>query len=112
MTAQDCYPRHEVKDQEKVASIALSMEANGYIGAPVVLLGSIQVTGVHRRAAWLMLERGLTELPCVDLFDLCPELEQEWEEICEDAMDVGEREVQTILSMVPADIAEQYGIEE
>ena len=112
MTAADCTPRHEVRDEAKVDLLAASMASNGWTGSPVVLLDTFQITGVHRRAAWESLGKSLREMPAIDLFEICPELQSEWEEICADACSIGEYEIESLLLKVPAEIAAEFGIEQ
>lgn len=71
---------HEVDDESKVAKIAASMAKNGWAGAPVVVFGEIQVTGVHRAAA---AEEAGIDLETIDFEEVFAEDGADWSEAVE-----------------------------
>lgn len=105
---------HPVTEPSKVEEIAVSMKSNGWIGAPVVILDDIQITGVHRAAA---AEMANIKLETIALADVFAEDGQDWEEALEsyeddiksgytlnDALDY-------LLGELSEDVREKYGID-
>lgn len=98
--------RHGIQDAAKVESLEESMRAVGWQGAEIVTIDDIAITGVHRIEA---AKRAGIDVPSVDLLELCPELADEWAEL--NARYDVEIAIEELLKDVPADVAEQYGIE-
>jgi hypothetical protein len=62
------YPYHDAFESEKLAQLIESMQANGWVGAPLVYFDDHLMTGSHRyRAAELA---GLETIPCVNYSDV------------------------------------------
>lgn len=71
-------PLHEAIDPAKRDALAASMEASGWIGAPVVILSEAQaLTGSHRIAA--SIEAGYIPIPQVLVSDLCEAYGIDWD---------------------------------
>lgn len=100
--------RHEVRDERKVASIAASLERDGWIGAPVVIYDAgtlVAVTGVHRLEACERAGRRPHTITLREVFD-------------EAGLDLAEIEVEcdydlrAIIDYLPEETAAKYGIEQ
>jgi hypothetical protein len=116
-------PWHEVTDQDKYLALVESMRANGWVGAPIVVITGrdhgwgagdpTAITGSHRIAA--AIETG-TDIPTVDLDDLLAEhgtsLTELDEEYGTDPDDDRHEEAVTRLAYhLPANVVEQYGLD-
>lgn len=113
-------PYHEVRDAAKVAELSASMEAHGWIGAPIVTDGDFQaLTGVHRLAALKDLydraerfeaEDRIEEFPTIDIRDI-------WIEagMTEDIDDILKYETVDeyleIVNALPVAIRQEYGLD-
>lgn len=98
---------HEPEDVAKLDQLAMAMREQGWQGAPLVADGDDLITGAHRHYAWTQLVgRAEFEIPIIDIRELCPE----YDEIMADESDwyVG---VTWIVSRLPAEIREQYGLD-
>lgn len=63
-------PLHKPEDQDHLVEIIQSIEANGWIGAPLVIFGDQLITGSHRYAACQALDWSDGEIPTVALEDI------------------------------------------
>lgn len=100
--------RHEVRDAEKVRQIAASLEAEGWIGAAVVIYHGgtdIAITGVHRLAACAQIGIYPVTMDLADVFNEAgldlPSIEIE----CD-------YDIPSMIAYLPADIADKFGIEQ
>lgn len=109
------YGAHKVRDWGKVEALATSMAANGWQGAPIVLLDDTQaMTGVHRLAACaqaeiepetVLLDDLLTEEQRAELAEVLASLDS-----C-DSRDLAIEAGRWVCETLP-ELAEQYGIQQ
>src|SRR2546430_9254865 len=108
-------PYHEVVDQDKVESLAKSMERDGWQGSPLVkwdVYGDL-ITGVHRYAAAQSLGWADSEIPMIDIGDVFTEAGLNFDAVLKgydnpylsDAMFV------SVLYELPDAMREKYGID-
>lgn len=111
-------PPHEVRDRDKLTALISSLEAQGWIGAPLVALRPISagyspqaVTGSHRYAAAETL--GI-DIPVVWLDDLCEEHGVDFHDFWADAQEAEldtEATIIRVLDLLPAEVREHYGLD-
>lgn len=103
-------PAHDVDDPDKVEKLAADMGANGWQGAPLVVLRDYAqaVTGVHRLAA---AEQAGIAVPAVDIEELLDvygiDLWARCEELNGELWDA----LMVLVSELPADICDAYGLD-
>ncbi len=68
-------------EQDKVAALAASITANGWVGAPVIVDGDTAITGSHRLVAREVAE--MEVIPVVEVSDLCTAYGIDWLEVLE-----------------------------
>lgn len=68
-------PLHDALDADKLAVLVQDMNEAGWRGAPLVVDDDQAVTGSHRY--WAALETG-TEIPRIDISDLCDLFDIDW----------------------------------
>lgn len=110
----DLLPPHEARDQGKLTALVAAMQADGWIGAPIVAAGDQALTGSHRIAAAEAAK--LDEIPTVDVADLLAEQGQSWCDLVEEMAECGAStpwyEVACRLGdHLPADIIAHYGLD-
>lgn len=114
VTPSQIRPWHEIRDETKLADLIESMQANGWLGAPIVVIdGHIAITGSHRLAAAEFV--GL-DVPTVDLDELLAahgtslaDLDEEYGTLPGDELHY---EVVTRLDYhLPADVVDHYGLD-
>lgn len=104
-------PWHEVRDSQKLAELTASMQANGWIGAPIIaILGGQDdraITGSHRIAA---ADAADIDVPVIDLCDLLAEHGHSLDEIIAEWGDEYDALVR-LDEYLPADVVDTYGID-
>lgn len=113
-------PPHEVTDEAKRIALTEAMDANGWVGAPIVASRALNAygqdrayTGSHRIEAWSWTDEGDAgaPLPCVWIEDIAEAHGIDWDELL-DEHDGGDWEAATALAYkVPADVHEAYGLD-
>jgi hypothetical protein len=108
-------PYHEVRDYEHMKKLMASMEANGWVGAPLVIWDDeYLITGSHRYAAAMELGWDESEIPTIELAEVFAEAGLDFEQlhaeygyptIDEHGMLVA------LLNELPEEIREKYGID-
>ena len=116
-------PWHEVYDQDKFETLVESMRANGWVGAPVVVIAGadhgwgagdpIAITGSHRIAAAIEAD---IDVPTISLDDLLAEHGTSLAELDEEhgtaPDDERHEEAVTRLAYhLPADVVDHYGLD-
>lgn len=116
-------PWNDITDEDKYDTLVESMESNGWIGAPIVVIAGRDhgwgvgnpraITGSHRIAA--AIETG-TGIPTVDLDELLAEhgltLAALDDEYCTDPDDDRhEAAVVRLSDHLPADVVDHYGLD-
>lgn len=104
-------PWHGVEDRAKLADLTASMEANGWVGAPIVVITGSQdtraLTGVHRRAAAIDAD---IDVPTVELDELLAETGTSFADLVDEYGD----EYEAIIRLddhLSAEVVETYGID-
>lgn len=109
------YPLHEVDEPAKVQRIAVSMEENGWQGAPLVKWCDQLLTGVHRYEAWTrVLELRYQDIPTIEIEEVFEEAGLDWDELLAEYDHPTMNNWQTIeqiLFKLPSEICEKYGID-
>lgn len=112
-------PLHLPQDPEKVATLAASMERDGWVGAPLVAYDLAErpdlrlLTGSHRYAAWTeVLGFSAMDIPVVDLGDIAAEVgvypdAADW---CPDPSESREEAIAWIMHSIPQDLRAKYGL--
>ncbi|HXH56598.1 hypothetical protein [Iamia sp.] len=95
---------HRPDDTAKVAAIAASMAADGWIGSPVVVDGEQALTGAHRLAAAAVAE---IEVETVELRDLFEEAGLDLDEVAATC----DWDLADIVSQLPSSVKAEYGID-
>ncbi len=106
----DLVPLHDVDDRAKVATLVTAMQADGWTGAPIVVIAGQDVraiTGVHRRAAALIAD---IKVPIVDLDDILTEHDTSLSELTAEYGDEYEA-LARLPYHLPAEVIEAYGID-
>lgn len=103
-------PRHEVTDPAKAEALAQDMKANGWRGAPLVVLREYgqALTGVHRLAA--AEQAGLGMVPGIDAEELLAACGIDLWERREDYGDLNDA-LEALFGEVAADIQGVYGLD-
>ena len=108
-------PYHEVRDYDHVKKLMESMEANGWVGAPLVIWGGeYLITGSHRYAAAMELGWSEREIPTIELAEVFAEAELDFDELHKQ---YGEPTISdhgmlvALLNELPEEIREKYGID-
>lgn len=104
-------PLHDVMDTAKRDALAADMEANGWVGAPVVVLSETQaLTGAHRIAAAAKAD---VNVPQVSIEDLCGICGLEWSAVrAEHGGDHGDdwyAAAAALRNLLPAEVVEYLG---
>ena len=99
-------PFHQVIDRDKLAELIVSMETNGWQGAPLVADGDQLITGAHRYVA--SIAAGI-DAPVVDIRDIYPE----WETLHADFGSPTSDDPDYVYAVLelPSDLIEAYGID-
>jgi hypothetical protein len=101
-------PLHSVVDPEKRDAIAADMAANGWIGAPIVILSETQaLTGAHRIAA--SIEADYVPVPQVDVSDLCDAYGINWAELVDGHYDDWYLAASALRDLLPSEVVEYLG---
>jgi len=108
-------PYHEVRDLEHMRRLMESLEANGWVGAPLVVWeGEYLLTGSHRYAAAKELGWADAEIPTIELADVFAEAGLDFEQLHAEygypTIDDHWALVE-LLSELPDEIREKYGID-
>ena len=61
-------PPHDVDDVQKVETLGSSLQTNGWIGPPLLIVGTQALTGTHRLAA--AKSAGIRLVPVIELSSL------------------------------------------
>lgn len=106
-------PYHGVHDAAHLATLVASMEANGYVGTPVVVTdedANQALTGSHRIAAANKVGILVDTIPVADIFE---EASLDFSEIFaeEEEDNIGETRWVEILQHLPGEIRAKYGID-
>lgn len=106
---------HEPRDMEKVAELAASMEANGWIGAPLVTFGDDQLlTGAHRYTAAKSLDWSDREIPTIGIEEIFAEagldFAAEWAALMDEGMSIDVATVE-VVALLPEAVKAEYGID-
>lgn len=107
-------PYHEVHDAAKVERLAASIDANGWQGAPLVVVdGEFLITGVHRYAACRKLYIPDNEIPTIELSDVFAEagIDLDAALSAEGYPAVGEPLFEAVVLDLPHSIREKYGLD-
>lgn len=102
---------NRITDRSKLEALKRDMETNGWKGAPLVQWGDDSlITGSHRYAAAKMTD---TQIPTVQLESLFEEAGLDFNELWEEEGEpsYGEPGMVYLLSHLPSDIREKYGID-
>lgn len=108
-------PYHEPEDTAKVAAIAASLARDGWVGAPLVTWGDEHLlTGAHRYAAARLADWQDTEIPTIDIADVCAEAGLDWDAIVAEELLAGLDDPilgRVLDARLPAATRERYGID-
>lgn len=105
---------HEATDASHVAELAASMEANGWQGAPLVLLGESELlTGAHRHTAYVEVFGSDYGIPTVLLEDLFTDAGLDLATVMEDegCEYIGDGYTVEVIDHLPVEIRDEYGID-
>ena len=108
-------PYHEVRDYEHMRKLMASMEANGWVGAPLVIWdGEYLITGSHRYAAAMELGWTESDIPTIELSEVFAEAGLDFEALHAEhgypTIDEHGKLV-ALLDELPEEIREKYGID-
>lgn len=108
-------PYHEVRDYDHLKTLMESMEANGWVGAPLVIWdGEYLITGSHRYAAAMELGWSENEIPTIELADVFAEAGLDFIEL---HREYGEPTISdhgilvALVNELPKEIRDKYGID-
>src|SRR5690606_3335380 len=103
-------PAHDVDDPDKVEKLAADMGANGWQGAPLVVLRDYAqaVTGVHRLAA---AEQAGIAVPGVDMEELLEACDLDLWATCEEQGGEMWRALVVLADEIPAEVRDAYGLD-
>jgi len=108
-------PYHEVRDYEHMRKLMASMEANGWVGAPLVIWDDeFLITGAHRYAAAMELGWAESEIPTIELAEVFAEAGLDFDALHAeyDYPTIGEHSLLVeLLKELPEEIREKYGID-
>lgn len=105
---------HEATDASKVAELAVSIEVDGWQGAPLVAIGDELLTGAHRHTAYEQVFGTDNGIPVVDLADVFAEDGLDYEAVWAKEMTYGYGDTATIIAVLDHlsdDIRDAYGID-
>jgi hypothetical protein len=107
---------HDAREADKLAEITASMEAGGWVGAPIVASRAMYergqdraYTGSHRIQAWRDAVGG--ELPCVFIEDIAETAGLDWDELMDDHRGDDWDAATAVAYAVPAAVREAYGMD-
>lgn len=96
---------HEIRDETKLAALVASMQADGWVGAPLVADNDQLLTGSHR---WVAAEMAGIEAPVIDIRELI----EDWDVLIDET---GLTNYQVAITEavrdLPAAIITEYGID-
>lgn len=96
---------HEVRDETKLGELVASMQADGWVGSPLVADGDQLLTGAHRYVA--AQEAGI-EAEVIDIREIAPD----WDALIEETgMSYDVAVEQVCIHELAADIKAEYGID-
>lgn len=108
IAANSLTPWNEVDDAAKLAALVASMEADGWVGTPVVVDGDQAVTGSHRIVA---ARRADIEVPTIDIRDLFADAGLDYDNVVEEYGGDRYEIVVRADQFLPASIVDQYGLD-
>lgn len=108
-------PYHEVHDYKLMKKLMESLEANGWVGAPLVVWeGEYLITGAHRYAAAMELGWDESDIPTIELADVFAEAGLDFEQLHAEygypTIDEHALLVE-LLNELPEEVREKYGID-
>lgn len=107
-------PYHEVRDAEHLRALIDSIAANGWQGAPLVVMDRVNLmTGSHRYAATQALGWDDDDVPTIELADIFADagLDLDATMAIEDCDGVDSANLAHVTNALPAAVREQYGID-
>lgn len=110
-------PLHEVTDPAKVDALAADMAEHGWRGAPIVTEGGSggnAFTGVHRIAAVarLLNTEGIeTEVPYVDIADLCEQYDIDWAALLDEYDGETYEAAAALRHLLPREVVDYLGLD-
>ena len=108
-------PLHNVRDEQRLASLIESIAANGWSGAPLVKWGDHNlITGSHRYAACKALEWEDRDIPTIDIEDIYAEAGLDFDTLHadHDSPTISDwYDLVRLLNELPQAIRDKYGID-
>jgi len=93
-------PPHDVDDVQKVQTLGSSLQAEGWIGPPLLVAGNQALTGTHRLAA--AKSAGIRLVPVIELSSLAGVADGIL------SANLTREEIKNIINSLPESIKEQY----
>ena len=94
------HPPHNVDDIQKVQTLGSSLQTDGWIGPPLIIVGNQALTGTHRLAA--AKSAGIRLVPVIELSSLAGVADGIL------SANLTREEIKNIINSLPESIKEQY----